>query len=112
MLSSFKSKIGNVYCPVYILELLTSVIREKTNFRLQPKNAANSKKFSSMVEKLSHEGQKRHLLGPFHLKDLAKLAILHNYKHHKLLFYQIEPGVTPILPSNIALLGRHRNPKQ
>ena len=25
MLSSFKSKIGNVYCPVYILELLTSV---------------------------------------------------------------------------------------
>ena len=26
MLSSFNSKIGNVYCPVYILELLTSVI--------------------------------------------------------------------------------------
>ena len=25
MLSSFKSKIGNVYCPAYILELLTSV---------------------------------------------------------------------------------------
>ena len=25
MLPSFKSKIGNVYCPVYILELLTSV---------------------------------------------------------------------------------------
>ena len=28
MLSSFKSKIGNLYCPVYILELLTSVINE------------------------------------------------------------------------------------
>ena len=27
MLSSFKSKIGRVYCPVYILELLTSVFR-------------------------------------------------------------------------------------
>ena len=27
MLSSFKSKIGRVYCPVYILELLTSVPR-------------------------------------------------------------------------------------
>ena len=27
MLPSFKSKIGNVYCPVYILELLTSVRR-------------------------------------------------------------------------------------
>ena len=27
MLSSFKSKIGNVYCPVYILKLLTSVTR-------------------------------------------------------------------------------------
>ena len=25
MLSSFEIKIGNVYCPVYILELLTSV---------------------------------------------------------------------------------------
>ena len=30
MLSSFKSQIGNVYCSVYILELLTGVPVEKT----------------------------------------------------------------------------------
>jgi hypothetical protein len=33
MLSSFKSKIGNVYWPVYILELLTSVSGSKAAHR-------------------------------------------------------------------------------
>ena len=35
MLSSFKTKIGNVYCSVYILELLTSVCGVVLDFSIQ-----------------------------------------------------------------------------
>ena len=30
----------------------------------------------------SHEGRKRHILLPFHSKNLTKLAIFHDYKHN------------------------------
>ena len=66
----------------------TGEIRKKTNFRLQPKNAAKSRKFSSMVEKLSHEGQKLHLLEP---SGLPKAKVFNRNQNFLLFGFLLWP---------------------
>ena len=59
MLSSFKNKIGNVYCPVYILELLTSVIKLQSSegevFNVETEIAKKSGTIHNMLEDLGVE---------------------------------------------------------
>ena len=44
----------------------------------------NTTTWIELLSDQSHEGRKRHLLLPFHSKNLTKLAILHDYKHHRM----------------------------
>jgi hypothetical protein len=76
MLSSFKSKIWNVYCPVYILELLTSVIYDICKYLyLKVVGASNLK----ICKKLKSNKGRKGLPNGLELK-IYKFGALNRYE--------------------------------